>query len=247
MSGNITSQEVREVFYAISREKGSARPKPKGTSQKRPKRIVMPGDFVDKRRDESYRDSRVTLSVMSHWERMLYAMGLKELPSWNQFLAMSEEDQRKIMQQLCEEGLTDKQIAEHFSAQGGEEVQTKTVANKRYALGIRKFNPVAGTNAASADNGTSGPMGDDGVPSGTDQKKTAQTTTFKQEGLSISLVGEYTSSELSNKLLSLATLINDTNFVVQGQKFRLEIYIKEKVGDIAKVDSPAMPPTSPPG
>lgn len=223
------NKTIAQLLFDDAREKSRSRPRARAVSKKNPRRVLLPADFIDRRTDARYRSGPVIRSRLNEKERILLAIG--PLPSWNDLCDLPRDEQTAILRPLViEQDLTDRRIAELF----GPEVTTKQVTNRRQSLGLKKFVRKDGQYVRLSYN-------EDGKstkkPSQTTSRQTTPATRpapapvqadpMDDIRMRFSIGGKYSAETLSNRLMSLATLLSDSGFAESGYLYEVQIKIVE--------------------
>ena len=134
--------EARRAFFETVKEKRLAVPRAPSVSKKRPKRIVMPSDFIDRRTDPNYRAGPVITWRMEEVKQSVDVNGTK-LPTWEEFKRMSREERYEFLKKVSAI-YTDQQLADMMGT------SKQSVTHMRLRYGIEKyklFNPNFGREA----------------------------------------------------------------------------------------------------
>lgn len=218
-------ESIERLIMDDAREKSRSRPRPRAISKTNPRRVLLPADFIDRRTDARYRSGPVIRSRLNEKERILLAIG--PLPSWNDLCDLPRDEQTAILRPLViDQDLTDRRIAELF----GPEVTTKQVTNRRQSLGLKKFvrkggrlvpvTSIKGEQRREPVNGASKPV---------ERPAAAAVTSDPMDDIRMrfSVGGKYPADKLSNRLMSLATLLSDSGFAESGYLYEVQIKIVE--------------------
>jgi hypothetical protein len=207
-------ENIAAILLEDIRAKQMARPKPRAIGKQKPRRIMFPGDFVDKRTDSRYRSGPVIRTFLTEKERILLAVG--QLPSWDELREMSKKEQLEIMRPLVARGMTDREMAQLF----GDEVRPKDVANRRQSLGLKKLHRKGGRLVPVFYN-------DKGEKPEEVKGVDVSLPPVDDIRMRFSVGGKYTADMLSRRLMSIATLLSDEGFIQSDYLYEVKISIVE--------------------
>lgn len=121
---------IAKLFYDDIKEKKSMLQRPTGVSQKRPRKVILPSDWIDRRKHEDYRSGKVIRYKLSEGERLGVLMDLGEL-NYEDLKRMNNEERKQVLEPLADQ-MNDKELAEKLGT------NRQNVAQMRYRLGIMR-------------------------------------------------------------------------------------------------------------
>ena len=121
---------IAKLFYDDIKEKKSMLQRPTGVSQKRPRKVILPSDWIDRRKHEDYRSGKVIRYKLSEGERLGVLMDLGEL-NYEDLKRMNNDERKEILEPLTDQ-MSDKELAERLGT------NRQNVAQMRYRLGIMR-------------------------------------------------------------------------------------------------------------
>lgn len=124
--------DIRHAFYSDIRQKRMSLPRPRSVSQKRPKVLRLPGDFIDRRSTSEYRSGPVLRYILEG------VVGMLPKPqNWKEFLALSDKERSTVLQRYFgEEKLQVRDVAEELGAPSPAAVQAWA---KKLKLSVREL------------------------------------------------------------------------------------------------------------
>ncbi len=223
---------------ADEQEKKKSRPT-QITSKKRPRKINMPSDYIDRRSHPAYRAGPITTYNLHGGDTVALdaKLSLDELPDWRQFKRMEDEEkQRELLMVYCRK-YTDLEIS---NAMQGPEYGFR---HYRAKLGILRKDPLNPEKYEDREvvvikNPKRDKNGQVALKEGEElQNKNPRTEVAAiasgqpalQDGMRFSIRGTYAPSELQKKFLALAGVFEEGLF--DGTNYSVHVAVVEDDGE----------------
>ncbi len=237
------ANEIQKMFESDCREKSKSRPR-QVTSTKRPKKINMPSDRIDRRKHPEYRASAVkTYNIYRGDSMSKKGLSLDDLPEWKDFKNNHDaEQQKEILMAYCRE-YEDIEISEAMNG------PKHGFRNHRSELGILRKQPInpslydgkdvviIETPKHSKSDVQSVSMGQKSHDYKRGQVGPVAKRKDVKKGMHFTMAGDYTPAELQKRLLALAGMFEDGLF--DGKEYNIELHVFEALENVKKYNGDA--------